>query len=211
MRFGRSIVIIAAFVALTAGAAACGGGGDGKLATPTAFSITTRASGDVTPFPTPQVTGNAIVSPTKGYSASFPDGWKFHANLVQTADASVDAIFEPLTPGANVQANISANCIVERAGQSEEERVSFQKTNTLRQGLNKDIQVSQMKFAGMDATVLSYRFVSQTAGTPELDKQDILFASPKCAWIVTTTAPAGQRPKYQADFDIFLNTFKLIS
>lgn len=210
MRLGRSIVIIAALVGLGTGQAACGGS-SAKIPTPTAFSVTTRVSGDVTPFPTPQVIGSTITSPTKGYSASFPDGWKFHANLVQTADASIDAIFEPLAPGANVQASISANCIVERGGQSEDERVAFQKTNTLRQGLNKDITVSQMKFAGMDATVLSYRFVSQTAGTPELDKQDILFASPKCAWIVTTTAPAGQRDKYQANFAIFLNSFKLLS
>lgn len=210
MRFGRSIVVLIALAAIAALGAACGGSSDGAIKSPTPFSVGTQAKGAVTPFPTPQITGNMIVSPTKGYSATFPPGWNFKANLVQTADASVDAIFEPLPPGANVQANISANCIVVRGNIGEQERIDSQKTNTARQGLNKDIQVSATTIAGQPATVLSYRFQSQSTGTPELDKSDILFDTPKCAWIITTTTAAGQRDKYRADFDSFLNSFKIL-
>lgn len=210
MRFGRSIVVLIALAAIAGLGMACSGGGSTRSATPTAFSIGTQVTGAVTPFPTPQLTGNTIVSPSKGYSATFPQGWNFHANLVQTADASVDAIFQPLVPGAKVQPNIAANCIVVRGNVSEQERIDFQKTNTIQQGLNKDIQVSQTTIAGRNATVLSYRFESQTAGTPQLDKSDILFDTPKCAWVITTTAPAGERDKSKADFDIFLNSFKIL-
>ena len=201
-------VLLSGALALSA---ACGDSGSTAKATPTVAGPPTAPTGsgrDVTPFPTPQVTGDQIVSPTKGYSATMPNGWKFKPNLIQTADASADVLFEPLGPGAKVQANIAMNCVVFKAD-SEDTRITFQKTLTARQGLNKDIVVSTRKVSGIDATVLTYRFESQQANTPTLDKQDILFTSPTCDWIVTTTTLAGERDKYAATFDAFLNSFKV--
>lgn len=223
MTFMRSLIPIAALGAAAAIAAACGGGGAGST-TSTAPAGTGTAAPHrlVTPFPTPQITGNQISSPTKGYAAVLPNGWRFFPNRVQTADASADAIFEPLAPGANLQANIVVNCIVIKAD-TPEQRITFQKTQTAREGLNSDIQISATRVDGIDATVLSYRFQSQQTlntpvpgatpprFTPPLDKQDIFFSNSKCDWTITTTVGVGQRPKYQAIFDAFLASFKLIS
>jgi hypothetical protein len=199
-----------ALSALMALGAACSDD-SGKSKTPVSSpTVSTQALANVTPFPTPLISGNQLVSSNKGYSATFPAGWKVRANFVQTADSSVDAIFEPLPPGANAQANIAIYCIVTKSP-SDAERVEFMKTNTARQGLNKDIQVSQRKVAGADATVLSYRFVSENSQTtPELDKQDMFFSGPKCDYTVTTTVLAGQREKYAAGFEQFINSFTLI-
>ena len=202
-------------------AAACGGGGNGGLTTFTPIVPTTQGgAGNVTPFPTPLLAGNVITS-KKGYTATLPDGWHVRANLVQTADASVDAFFEPLAEGAQVQANISVNCIVIKAADPRE-RIDAMKTNTVRQGLNKDIQVSQRQISGMTAEVLSYRFESQQGSqaqvgangtpvpsTPFLDKSDYLFSDNHCDWTLTTTTLAGERAKYQPVFDAFLDSFKL--
>jgi hypothetical protein len=191
--------------------AACGDDGGGAKGTPTVAGPATSpagTNGDVTPFPTPLVSGNQITSPNKGYSATMPANWKFRPNLIQTADASADVLFEPLIPGAQMQANISLNCVVIKAA-SEDSRVQFQKTLTARQGLNKDIVVSARKISGIDATVLSYRNESQQDKTLVLDKQDILFTSPKCDWILTTTTLVGERDKYTATFEAFINSFKV--
>ena len=188
---------------------ACGGGSSKSTPTRLAPTAVTGSGGNVTPFPTPLLNGNQLSSPTKGYSATLPDGWKVRANLVQTADASVDAFFEPLKEGAKVQANIAVNCVVIKASDPAQ-RVEALKTNTVRQGLNKDIQESQRKISGIDAAVLTYRFVSQQdSQSPELDKSDLFFSNGKCDWTITTTTLAGERAKYQATFDAFLDSFKL--
>lgn len=96
------------------------------------------------------------------------------------------------------------------------------KTNTVRQGLNKDIQVSQRQISGITAEVLTYRFESQqaqqqptaTSGTPIpaapfLDKTDYLFSNDHCDWTITTITQAGDRAKYQPVFDAFLDSFVL--
>jgi hypothetical protein len=205
----RSVVVLSLSVSALI-VAACGGGGSSK-STPTKASAPTSASsgGNVTPFPTPLLNGNQINS-KKGYTATLPEGWKVRANLVQTADASVDAFFEPLQEGARVQANISVNCVVIKAPDPAK-RTEALKTNTARQGLNKDIQESQRKISGVDASVLTYRFVSQQdSQSPQLDKQDIIFSNNKCDWMITTTTLAGDRAKYQATFDAFLDSFKLV-
>lgn len=211
MSMSRWIVLIPALLALTA-AVACGDGGGGSLPTPGITALASRVTANVTPFPTPGITSNQIDSTaSKGYTATFPEGWKVRANLIQTSDASSDVIFEPLTAGAKVQANININCIVTKAP-SQAEHVTFEATKTARIGLNKNIVVTTRQVAGVEATVLTYNFASQSEqNTPPLDKQDIFFSSTTCDWILTTTVPAGQRPQYQERFDAFLDSFKLTS
>ncbi len=180
--------------------------------TPGITALASRATANVTPFPTPGITGNSIDSTaSKGYTATFPEGWKVRANLIQTMDASSDVIFEPLTAGAKVQPNISINCIVTKAA-TQDEHITFEATKTARIGLNKNIVTTKRQISGIEATVLTYNFESQSEqNTPPLDKQDVFFSSSKCDWILTTTVPAGQRPQYQAIFDAFYDSFKLTS
>jgi hypothetical protein len=223
MKRGRRFAaMLIAGAALITAAAACGGGSDGPKSFTPIVPTSAGGSGNVTPFPTPLLNGDVITS-KKGYTATLPDGWHVRANLVQTVDASVDAFFEPLAEGAQVQANISVNFIVIKA-KVPRERIDAMKTNTVRQGLNKDIQVSQRQISGMTAEVLSYRFESQqgqqdavnaagtpTPKTPFLDKSDYLFSDDHCDWTITTTTLAGERAKYQPVFDAFLDSFKLAS
>src|SRR4051812_1076674 len=214
MTFRWSIVWFGALAVTASIVGACGG--DSTTSTPTPPAGATVATGNtpggrsanVTPFATPQFSGDSYVS-AKGYSATIPNGWRFRANHIQTVDASTDAIFEPLAPGANVQANISINCIVLKAA-SQTEFLDNVKTVTAREGVNKNIQVSQTKLSGVDATVLTYDFRSPSQGIPPLDKADYLFSNNKCDWTITTTTAAGDRPKYQPQFDAFLASFKLL-
>ncbi len=216
MKFSWSIVPIAALAAAATVGGACNGGDSAKSPTAggTPATIVTGStpggvSANVTPFATPQITGDQIVSTGKGYSATMPTGWHFKPNQIQTLDASLDAIFEPLLPGANVQANIAINCIVIKVA-TVPERIQNVKTTTAREGVNKNIQVSQSKVSGIDATVLTYDFRSPTQSTPPLDKQEFFFSNNKCDWTISTTTAAGDRPKYQAQFDAFVASFKLL-
>jgi hypothetical protein len=220
MKSGWRIAAMAVAGACMIAAAACGGG-DGD--TPKTFTpiVPTASNGNVTPFPTPLLNGDVITS-KKGYTATLPEGWHVRANLVQTADASVDAFFEPLPdPSAQVQANISVNCVVIK-DPNPLQRIEALKTNTARQGLNKEIVVSQRQISGVTAEVLSYRFESQQGQqaqvdpngtpapqTPFLDKSDYLFSDKNCDWTITTTTLAGERAKYQPVFDAFHDSFKL--
>jgi hypothetical protein len=170
-------------------------------------SVTTA----VTPFPTPRVTSNQVDSTgSKGYSATFPEGWNFYPNRIQTRDASADVIFEPLKAGANAQASISITCIVAKQEDSSI-HITFEATKVARIGTNSNIVESQRQVTGTTATVLTYRFESPNeANIPPLDKQDVLFSAGNCDWIITTTAPGDQRPQYQSQFDAFLDSFQVV-
>lgn len=205
----RSFVCAAAGLALVM--SACGGddaGPDPGDVTPEVSA--TPGTRSVTPFPQPMVAGNRIESPAKGYAANLPEGWNVRPNHIQTFDASVDAFFEPLKPGAGFQPNIAVTCLVVRPDSAEEWQTSI-KTNTARQGLNENIQESTRQVAGMQATVLSYINVSQAATAAlRLDKQDFLFRGPICDYTITTTALEGQRAEYQPQFDAFVDSFQLV-
>jgi hypothetical protein len=210
MRIRNRVLAPAALALVLALAAACGDSGGSSTATVPA-SPTQSFSAKVTPFPTPHVNDNNVVSESKGYSATFPAGWKFRANLIQTTDASVDTIFEPLLPDAKVQANIAVTCAVQRS-LPPPARVEFEKTKTSREGLNHNIIVSETKVSGVDATVLTYTNVSQNdASRPSLDKQEIFFSNSKCDWTISTTTLAGDFVKYKAQFDAFIASFKLLT
>ncbi len=201
---------LAAAIGVLALAAACGGGGgdDNGTATPEATATLDPAAA-VTPFPTAVVTGNTALAETKGYSVTFPAGWRPRFNFINTVDSSVDAYFEPLAPDAVVQTSIAVTCVLERLA-GPEERIELQKTATSRVGLNKDIVVTERQISGMTATVLTYINTSQQGTQPELSKQDVLFSGEICDYTVTTTAAAGERAQYQAEFDTFLDSFRLL-
>jgi len=212
MRLARPGAVFAVFVAGAIVLGACGddGGASGTPTRPpdTVYSPTSAPAGR-TPFPSPVIENNVITS-KKGYTATLPEGWRVRADFVLTADGSADGFFEPLKPGANVQANIVITC-TRKGFSTDDERIVFEKTKTAREGLNKDITVSNRTVAGRQATVLSYHFESQNENTPPLDKTDYLFSDSRCDWKVTTTTAAGQRDAYQPTFDIFLNSLQLTS
>ncbi len=207
----RRYAAIVMIIALSAGAMACGGGG-GKSATATPSGSETAAPRP-TPFATPLVVGNRVTS-LKGYTATFPAGWRFHPNFINTVDGTIDAYFEPAasgpgTPLAQAQANIAVQCEVVRT-LAPPEFLADAETRTSRLPQNKDVVVSSMKVSGVDATVLAYRFESaQDQNSPKVDKHDIIFSNAKCDWTITLSAPAGQFDTYRPMFDSFLNAFQL--
>lgn len=209
---GLGLIVITA--SLAAALSACGDDGGEPSATPDSAtpaqtapaSGSPAAGGQPTPFPTGIVSGSTVTSAGKGYAATIPAGWSFRANLIQTADGSVDVIIAPLEPGAAAQASISINCIFRRGGEPQA-RVDFWATNTARIGVNQDIVQSRRTIDGREATVLTYHFASQVNESQRLDKQDIMLIGDNCDWILTMSAPAGQADRYRADFETFLNSF----
>jgi hypothetical protein len=202
-----ALACAAAAIALL-GAACSGGGGSKSTATPAG---TETPQGEPTPFATPVVSGNQLTS-VKGYAVTFPQGWKVRANLINTADATVDAFFEPAAaqpaPG-QVQANISVNCQVVRVT-GPAEFLSDSATRTAKLPQNKNISVSETSVNGVKATALRYRFESaQDAAAPKLEKLDVIFSNSKCDWTITLATPADQLDKYKPIFDAFLSSFRL--
>jgi hypothetical protein len=190
--------------------AACGGGGTKGAGTPDGGSATAVVA-KATPFATAVVNGNQFTS-LKGYTVTFPAGWKPRSNFINTADGTVDAFFEPVDPQApsvQGQANISVLCVVLRAS-SPAQFLSDSQTRTAQLPQDKDITVSQSKVSGADAVLLAYRFEpAQDPTAPKLDKRDIVFSNNKCDWTITLSTPAGQYDKYKPAFDGFLSSFKL--
>lgn len=207
-----SIVAWAALVAAVTVGAACGGDDKGGATTTTpGGEASASAQARRTPFATPQINGNQLDS-AKGYSVTYPAGWKVRANFLNTADATVDAFFEPLEGPAvagQVQANIAIMCVLDKAPDSKQYAAAVQ-TMTARLPNNSSFEVSQRQISGTTATVQTYHTESKTDPTqPKLDQRDYLFSSDKCDWRITTTAPAGQLDKYKPAFDGVLDSFKL--
>jgi len=210
-RTWRNTALALAAAAIAVLGAACGGGGGSSSKNAGTPSATQSPAAQATPFGTPVVIGNELTS-LKGYSVTFPPGWKIRANLINTADATVDAFFEPAAAqptSGQVQANISVTCQVIRAA-NPEEFLSGSATRTANLPQNKDITASATKVAGVQATALRYRFESaQDATAPKLEKQDVIFSNNKCDWTITLATPADQFDKYKPAFDAFLSSFKL--
>jgi hypothetical protein len=205
-------IIVLALVSVTALiGSACGGDDDnGDDPTPVVTGTITSASVP-TPFPTPMVTGTEAVSESKGYAATFPEGWRPRFNLVQTSDASADVYFEPLKEGANVQANIAVTCLV-GSERSQSERAIAEQTAVARLGLNEDITVGTIDVGGREATTITYTTSSQQdPNQPHLDKTDIVFNGDICNFTITTINLAGEREQYQPIFDAFLDSFRLLN
>jgi hypothetical protein len=203
------LAALVAMTAIVAVSAACGGGGSSsKTPAAVATGASTPAS-SFTPFATPQITGNQVVS-DKGYSATFPQGWHARANFINTADSTVDAFFEPLdaTAASPVQASIIVMCglIVAPA----DEFIAGQATLTAQLPQNQGLQTSPITVSGVPGRAINYRNQSaQNPDQPALDKQDVFFTAGKCNWTITTTTRAGERAKYQPLFDAFISSFKL--
>lgn len=210
MNLTRKAAVLIAAGTLALGAMACGSDDDDAPNNPgTSTPPSTSVSGNVTPFPTPLIDGNSIVSDSKGYAATIPTDWRPRINFIQTIDSSVDAFFEPLAPDAKAQANIAITCTV--PGEYEEqERVDLLKTTTARQGLNEDITVGERTIDGEQVTSLSYVNTSQqNPDQPRLAKIDYLFSTSKCDYTITTTSIEEDRARYEAIFTAFLDSMKI--
>lgn len=210
MKRVATIVLVAAVLVAAVSAAACGGGGDDGEEPEASVTGTVVSAAVPTAFPTPIVTGSEAVSESKAYAATIPEGWRPRFNHISTSDASVDVYFEPLKEGANVQANISVTCIIEKP-LPPDQRVIAEQTVTARLGLNTDISVSTVQIAGQEATAIRYVTTSQqNPDQPQLDKMDLIFTSDRCDYKVTTTALNGEREQYQPIFDAFIQSFRLL-
>jgi hypothetical protein len=202
---------LAAALLVAVSAAACGGDDDGDDDGTPAADTTPTVNAEVTPFPTPQIVDGVITDPAKGYSARIPEGWRAQLNVVQTRASSADVFIEPLQPGAEAQANIVVNCIIDKGGVSEDERFEAEKTTTAFFPLHRDLVEGSMQIAGRQALALTYTLQSQqNPEQPLVRKTDLHFDTEKCAYEVTLTAGVPQFDQYQDEFAAFLQSFQLI-
>ena len=211
MKRAACIIVLSLVSVIALTASACGGDDGDDNGDPTPIVTGTITAGAVpTPFPTAMVAGNEVVSETKGYAVTFPEGWNPRFNLVQTMDASADVYFEPLKEGASVQPNVAVTCILGRS-LPQNERVIAEQTAVARLGLNTEIEVGTMQVAGQEATTISYITESQQEeAQPPLAKTDVLFSGEICDFKVTTVTLSGEREQYQPLFDAFFESFRLL-
>jgi hypothetical protein len=204
-----AMAALAAMTAVSMLAVACGDDEDGgDEETPTAEANTPIA--DITPFNTPEIEGNNVVSAAMGYAATFPQDWRPRINFLQTTDANVDAYFAPQVPDAEVQPSITVQCVIDGRVPADE-RPAVQQTAVAREGLNEDVVISTRTLGGIEATSISYTNTTQASANPILlDKTDYIFTTELCDYEVTTTTAGGERAAYQAQFDVFLNSFRLL-
>lgn len=204
------VAVCAALIVTGVVAAACGGDDD-EGAVPTlsnAGATSTSAAANVTPFPTGEVTSGNVTNEAKGYSATIPADWNPRFNLIQTADGSTDAFFEPLAPGAAAQANVNITCVVD-PGLSPEEYIQAQQTVTARLPLNEDITVSERTVDGVTVEAVSYTQRSQQNPDQEpLAITDMFFSGSKCQYTLKTTALLTDIVRYQPIFDAFIDSFR---
>lgn len=204
-------MLAVSIVAASAIGLACGGdddNGDGDNGSPTGVAETPLA--DITPFPTPNISGTRVTSPAKGYAADIPAGWNPRINLIQTVDASADVFLEPLAPGANAQPNIVVNCVVVKFDGTEAERAASELAIIKAFPLHKDVVESTTNIAGKTAATASYTVSSQAnPDQPLVRKSDIFFTGEKCDYEISLTAPAELVDQYGDEFSAFVQSFQL--
>jgi hypothetical protein len=110
-----------------------------------------------------------------------------------------------------VQASVTVTCIVGDGRVPADELPAAQQTQVAREGLNENVQVGSRQIAGVEATSISYTNTTQAEENPiRLDKTDYIFVGDRCDYELTTTTAEGERAAYQAQFDVFLNSFAFV-
>jgi hypothetical protein len=207
----KLLMAVCAGLIMTGAIAVACGDDDDEGAVPTlsnAGATTTSAAGNVTPFPTGEVTAGNITSESKGYSATIPADWLPRFNLIQTADGSTDAFFEPLPPGAAAQANVSVTCVVD-PGLPPDEYIDAQQTVTARLPLNEDITVSERTIDGVTVEAVSYTQRSQqNPDQAPVAMTDMFFSGSKCQYTLKTSSLQTDIEKYRPIFDAFIDSFR---
>jgi hypothetical protein len=201
---------------LSIGLASCGGGGEeGQLAEPGATEPGATEPGateqpTVAALPTivlgtPTITGNLFEFEDKGYSVRFPEGWTPEPNFLPGPQLAVDAFFAP-DEVQGMQPNIAVTCETLPEGMDLKEYFD-RMVDVVRQIALVEPEVSSREVSGQEALVSSF---TREDTKPPLKKIEVFFVTERCGWSVALTSPLGGENGYEALFDEFLDSFKLL-
>lgn len=192
-------LLVVALLGAAMGAVACGGGQGGQGA-PTA------AQESPTPESTPFVTDGRLEHSARGYSAQIPPGWSVDADMVTFGSMKVDGFFSADVVGG-VQPNISVTREDLSSGTSlEAYRDAKVATAGALRAENVDVQPAP-DVSGIQAFSIDY---STSRDSTLMDKTDIVFVTQEYGWVISLTAPGGQRASYVAVLQQFLASFQLL-
>ena len=222
--FPHRLLLLPVACLLLAGGA-CDDDADAPAGTPTAGATVAVP----TPLPTGIITDGGVSSPSVGYEATAPAGWRVQFNNVTARGVRGDTYFKPgaATPDpARAQVNISVTCeIIEEAPEPVPQTVDEvleQKVAILRQLRREDIRTgTNTPVDGREARQAEYVFrlahvvptpIAPTPALPEsqivIDRRDIFFLSDGCVWIVSLVAPRGELGADAATLEAFLASFR---
>jgi hypothetical protein len=144
----------------------------------------------------PQLEGGTVRSGTLGYSAALSKDW----TILPTAtlpEGLQDTFTAPA--GESLPATIQVRCITANP----EAGVEAALTQTSRAYPDATPGPART-IDGQPAGAVQY-----TAGQPpvSVQREDVLFASGRCAWTISYVTAAGDRDSHLADFERFLSTF----
>jgi hypothetical protein len=182
---------------LAAALAACDSGGDGNddsgeapddnsgLGTATALAANA-----------PQLEGGTVRSGTLGYSAALPEDWSIlpTATLPQGLQDTFTA-----PAGESLPATIQVRC-VSGDPQAGVEAALTQTSRAYPNATPGPVRTVNGQPVGA---------VQYTAGQApvNVEREDVVFASGRCAWTISYVTAAGDRDSHLADFERFVSTF----
>ena len=203
LRAGAAMFTLTALSALVI--AGCSSKGSskskGSQGTPAAATPTAAA-----PLAQPTINGSSFVFPDRGYAATIPDGWHANPNSLLAGPQQIDAFFSDDTVDG-VQSNISVTCEANTTKLTTDEYVQARLKTVQALGAADLKTLPAQTVAGTTAQVVSYSLKRQNT---TIDKVDVMFVSPKCAWTVASASAPSAATQVSAKLTTFLQSFKLV-
>lgn len=210
---GRARGVVAALAlaaAVAVAASACNSSG-GSLATPTVASSATAAASPAaatsTATPSFQVTGSTYRFAAKGYAVDVPQGWTMKPDYfddVAGGTFPTDVLFPNDATGA-VTTSVSIECLKPNAAQATTAAFRDAQAAFLAQ-IGKSVSAPRPVRIGNQAGYAIDYVQDVSAGTIQVEKTDAVVLAGGCRWVISLSAPAGQRASRAAAFDAILRS-----
>jgi hypothetical protein len=207
---GRTCVVV--IVLLGSAMAACSSNSRGHAEpSGTSTSAPSPEVSRVAVAATPVVSGNTYTFSEKGYSIGVPEGWTMTPNYFNDPASGrfpVDAIFPKAeAPAGEASTVVTIECLKPVSGQATTADFRDARAALLQQ-LGKNVAPPRPVRVGVDdGFAIDYTQEIATAGAPlVLDKTDVVVLTDGCRWVVTLSAPAGQRESRSEGFASMLRS-----
>ena len=158
------------------------------------------------PHAQPTIDGNTFNFPARGYAATIPDGWHANPNSVLAGAQQVDTFFGTETIDG-VQSNISVSCEENPDNVPTDPFVTQHVTLLQKLGATEVHSLGTVTVSGVTAQKISY---SLARGTTKINKIDVMFTTPACAWTLAAAAAPSVADKNAPTFDAFVQSFRLL-